>query len=336
MRRSKDIPVSLINLRIAVGETFGARRATVIEDANLTEKVLSSPTSRVSVDTTMAVWESLVCQTNSEDIGLISGSKIRLQLAGVLGYVMMNSSSLLVALEKLCVYQRLVASIIFCEVIPKGKVTRIEYTMQEEWKDNFRYTVDFTLSALVFMIRNCTVAAVSPLKVGFHFPKPANYKTYLELFELTEVEFGCDHSYITYSSIDLENKVSGSDGDMYKHFDAMLSSAGREHDRLNQYTRLVRKSIEKSIAAEAPKVEDIAQELGLSVRGLQVNLKNEGTTFQSILKTVRKELSIVQLKNRELNITDVAFLAGFSDISVFSRNFKKWTGLTPSEFKAEH
>ena len=336
MRRSNDIPVSLINLRIAVGETLGARRATVIEDANLTEEILSSPTNRVSVETTMAVWKSIVRQTNSEDIGLISGSKIRLQLAGVLGYVMMNSSSLLVALEKLCLYQQLVASIIFCEVIQKGNTTRIEYTMQEEWKSNFRYTVDFTLSALIFMIKNCSVFPVSPIKVGFHFPKPANYKTYLELFELTEVEFECSKSYITYSSSDLENKVSGSDSEMFKHFESMLSNAEREHDRFNQYTRLVTKTIEKNIAAEAPRIEDIAQELALSVRGLQLKLKSEETTFQSILKNVRKELSIVQLKNSELNITDIAFLTGFSDISVFSRNFKKWTGLTPSEFKTQH
>lgn len=335
MRKSENIPASLINLRIAVGETYGANRAIIIEDAKLSEEVLSSPDSRVSVKATMTVWESIVRQTNSEDIGLVSGSKIRLQLAGVLGYVMMNSPSLLVALEKLCSYQQLVASIIFSEVIHKGNVTRIEYTMQEEWKSNYRYTVDFTLSALIFMIKNCSVSSVSPIKVGFHFTKPTNYNTYLELFELTEVEFGCDNSYITYLSSDLKSKVSGSDSAMFEHFESMLSIAEREHDRLNKYTRLVKNAIEKNIAAETPKVKDIAQELALSLRSLQDNLKKEGTTFQSILKNVRKELSIAQLKNSELNITDVAFLNGFSDISVFSRNFKKWTGLTPSEFKMQ-
>lgn len=335
MRRSKNIPVSLINLRIAVGETYGAKRATILEDANLSEEILSSSVSRVSVKTTMAVWKSIVHQTNSEDIGLVSGSKIRLQLAGVLGYVMMNSPSLLVALEKLCLYQQLVASIIFCEVIQKGNVTRIEYTMQEEWKDSYRYTVDFTISALIFMIKNCSVFPVSPIKVGFHFPKPANYQTYLELFDLNEIEFGCSNSYITYSSQALENKVSGSDSDMFKHFEYMLSNAEREHDRLNKYTRSVMKAIEKRMAAKTPRIEDVAQELALSVRALQVNLNSEGTSFQSILKNIRKELSIVQLKNSELNITDVAFLSGYSNISTFSRNFKKWTGLTPSEFRAQ-
>ncbi len=336
MRRSKNIPASWINLRIAVGETYGAIRATILEDANLSEEILSTSGSRVSVEATMAVWNSIVRQTNSEDIGLVSGSKIRLQVAGVLGYVMMNSPSLLVALEKLCLYQQLVASIIFCEVIQEDKETRIEYTMQEEWKDSYRYTVDFTLSALIFMIKNCSVSPISPIKVGFHFPKPPNYTTYLELFELTEIEFGCSNSYITYSSHDLENEVSGSDSDMFKHFESLLSTVEREHDSLNQYTRLVRKAIEKSMAAETPRIEDIAQGLALSVRALQANLKNEGTTFQSILNNIRKELSIAQLKNNELNISDVAFLSGHSDISVFSRNFKKWTGLTPSEFRAQH
>ena len=46
-----------------------------------------------------------------------------------------------------------------------------------------------------------------------------------------------------------------------------------------------------------------------------------------------QEIAIKQLSISSNNVTDVAFLTGFSDISVFSRNFKKWTGLTPTEFQ---
>ena len=116
------------------------------------------------------------------------------------------------------------------------------------------------------MIKNCSVFLVSPIKVRFHFPKSANYKTYLAQFKLTEVEFDCSNSYITYSSNELENKISGSDSHLFKHFESMLSKAEREHDRINQFTRLTMKAIEISMGAKTPKIKEIAQELTLSVR----------------------------------------------------------------------
>lgn len=39
------------------------------------------------------------------------------------------------------------------------------------------------------------------------------------------------------------------------------------------------------------------------------------------------------LNSQMYSITDVAFLSGFSEVSCFSREFKKTTGISPSEFK---
>ena len=61
------------------------------------------------------------------------------------------------------------------------------------------------------------------------------------------------------------------------------------------------------------------------------------TDFGKCTREVKiKKVSVKQLKNKAFNISDVAFLAGFSDLAVFSRNFKKWTGMTPSEFRIQH
>ncbi len=41
------------------------------------------------------------------------------------------------------------------------------------------------------------------------------------------------------------------------------------------------------------------------------------------------------LMDNDVGNDEIAYLLGYSEVSVFSRSFKKWTGMTPSENKAQ-
>jgi hypothetical protein len=113
MRRARDIPAAIINLRIAVAETLGANREEILIEINIGSGILANPKARVTVEQTMDVWAAIVKQTGSHDIGLECGLRNRFQTIWILGYVMMNSSSIISAFKKLCTYQELVMSIMF-------------------------------------------------------------------------------------------------------------------------------------------------------------------------------------------------------------------------------
>ncbi len=333
MRRARDIPASIINLRISVAESLGANRDAILQEAHIEPEILSNPKARITVEQVMNVWTAIVKQTGSENIGLECGIKARFQTMGILGYVMMNSTSILAAWEKLCTYQELVLSVIMHKIKIEGTRVILKGELQEEWQSEFRYTLDFIYASTLTLIKNCTLKEILPLEVWFNFAKPDNIDRYHEIFYPATIKFSCDNPYMIFNKADLDKQITDTDPGMLEHFELLLEDTANEHYKINAKSRAVKNSIFRRLKAEIPRIDEVSRELAMSVRSLQEGLKKEGTSFQNILHDVRKEVAIKQLSRPDFNITEVALLTGYSDISVFSRNFKKWTGLTPTEFK---
>ncbi|WP_395950146.1 helix-turn-helix domain-containing protein [Aeromonas mytilicola subsp. aquatica] len=80
-------------------------------------------------------------------------------------------------------------------------------------------------------------------------------------------------------------------------------------------------------------VERIANILDMHPRVLQLKLKELNTSYNAILKESRLQLALNYLKEQNTSMTDMALHLGYSDVSTFSRNFKEWTGLSPTQWK---
>jgi len=83
-----------------------------------------------------------------------------------------------------------------------------------------------------------------------------------------------------------------------------------------------------------PGFETISQALSVSAPTLRRRLKREGTTFQQLKDEARRDAAILWLDRADASINEVAAQMGFTDPSAFHRSFKKWTGLTPGQFRA--
>ena len=117
-------------------------------------------------------------------------------------------------------------------------------------------------------------------------------------------------------------------------FDKHAKAYMRQEEPADTYTYQVKRLLLKQLKDEAPGIEVVADYLSMSVRSLQMKLKEEGTSYQKLLNSVRKELAIAYLREPKVSKGEIAHVLGFSEISVFSRTFKKWTGKSPSEYQA--
>ncbi|MBV8063655.1 MAG: helix-turn-helix transcriptional regulator, partial [Nevskia sp.] len=82
-------------------------------------------------------------------------------------------------------------------------------------------------------------------------------------------------------------------------------------------------------------LEDVARELQLPARRLRFELARAGTSFSQLLSDFRYALARRLLRSTPEPIEHIVYLTGFSEPSTFYRAFKRWSGMTPVQYREQ-
>ena len=80
-------------------------------------------------------------------------------------------------------------------------------------------------------------------------------------------------------------------------------------------------------------VERVATTLDLHPRVLQKRLKRLGTSYGELLRQTRQAIAEQHLRHGSMSVTELALNLGYADVAVFSRHFKRWSGLSPRQWQ---
>ena len=140
-------------------------------------------------------------------------------------------------------------------------------------------------------------------------------------------------SYQIYDNADFDQPIIGANLDLFRDFEDRVRTVMSRIEKSNAWSERVHKALVASLKGTAPTLQNIARDLAVSTRTLQLCLGEEGTSFSEILTDARTELAKEFLKAGDVRNDEIAYLLGYSEESVFSRSFKQWTGRTPTEFR---
>jgi len=91
--------------------------------------------------------------------------------------------------------------------------------------------------------------------------------------------------------------------------------------------------LEQQEVLDTATLETVAEHFQLSGQTLARRLRKEGHQFLELKDKVRKNKAINYLIRTDMAIAEISQMLGFSEDSVFYRNFKKWTGVTPNQYR---
>ena len=80
-------------------------------------------------------------------------------------------------------------------------------------------------------------------------------------------------------------------------------------------------------------LERVAERLAMSPRTLRRKLGAANSRFQDLLDAERQRVAEEYLADSELSVQQIADLCGFSDAQNFSQAFKRWLGVSPTEYR---
>lgn len=247
---------------------------------------------------------------------------------GALGYAWLASTTIRRGMECLHRYVRVLNDQARIELTQQHGVLVVHISVAEE-SVNRAARDDGQVAALMALCRMNAGPAFRPAWVGFTHPEPADPSPYKQLFDCPlRWECACSEFAVTTEDAD-----------------RMLPSANPLLEQMNEHVVIKRLAqIEKADTVSRARAvimeqlpsgkltdETVAEALHVTSRTLHRRLKDQGRSFRDLLKEVRQELAAQYIGDDTLTLTEITFLLGFSEMSSFSRAFRNWNGISPSE-----
>ncbi|HVU05735.1 MAG TPA: AraC family transcriptional regulator [Polyangiaceae bacterium] len=312
----------LRNLTLAVAE-LGCDPALVLGEASLSWKDLETGDGeerRVPVEVLRRFWTAAVSVTGDPSIGVRVGARARLEHFGVLGEVLRGSATLGDALLRTGRYMRLWIESTRLSLLVEGEQGQV--FCRSDAPEPHPSALQSLLATLLVLSRELTGLELVPNRVRIASPAPEDDSVFRDVFGVAPT-FDEGESALVFPSDVLMLPVAARGA----RAQPSAASPGAA------LSRRVRDVLAAELQGGNPMIENVAAQLGIHPKTLTRRLKQEGTSHSELLDSLRRELAEQHLSASTLNVTEVAFLLGFSDASAFNKAFRRWFGVGPLAFR---
>jgi AraC-like DNA-binding protein len=282
--------------------------------------------TRVPLDVQDRIWEEFCAASTDPLVGLRLGLDTQPGNLDIVGLLLMSCDDLAGALEMLVDYQQIIGE--GGEFFLECDATTWRLRYESHFHCRTRERTEAVFATLLHLGRWISGGAFSPLLVGLQQRAAAPASAYRELLGC-EVEFEARENVIVFRAEQAGLPLIQSNPAVTRHLrvlaDSMLASLGSQ-----TLTRQVETLLHATPAATK---DDIAERLHMSGRHLNRLLAEDGTSFKLLQDTLRRRLAEAALRAADSRMADIAERLGFSDESAFAKAFRRWTGLSPGQFR---
>jgi AraC-like DNA-binding protein len=304
--------------------------AQLWQSTPLDEHCLDNPDYRIPLTDYQVLWNNAIAITNDSAFGLHLGENSDASEMGLVANVLIHEETFR---DSLLQYVRLYS------LVNDGFTLRFEEGNEKaqlyfhHLSPSFYHVSDMERTLVISLIRaqQFIHKDIRMSRVGFAHPKPDYGDEYMRIFGCA-VEFDQADSFIEIPTEYLDyapvrkNPYTRS---------ALLSYSDSALNKINKgrFSTEVKDHIIDLLQHKKADVDEVAKRMHMSRHTLYRRLKSENITFQDLVEETRKENAIELVSSDHTSLSEVAFLLGFSELSSFSRAFKRWTGVSPKQYR---
>ncbi|MCP1274509.1 AraC family transcriptional regulator [Gluconobacter albidus] len=294
------------------------------------------PTLALRLEDYCNLFEQIACQSGRYDSGLVYGKQFQPDQLGLLGYITLSSATLrsaLVNLIELFPYHQKATQTRLVRV-PNG--FRIEYRIMDPLISQRAQDAELTMGMICNVFRRALGSTWRPDTIWFEHARQSESAAYAAAFD-APVFFQRETSALIFSDRDLDIKMPGADAGLLTllresltHLDHTTRLAPNHRDDL---LLQVRREVKSMLPDGVIKLPLLAEKLRIPRWTLQRRLDAMGVTYTELVDETRRGMAQSYLQQSGLAISEIAYLLGYSEVSAFSRAFRKWFGVSPQAFR---
>jgi AraC-like DNA-binding protein len=311
----------------------GLDSAALFAAAGLDPAALDDPHARYPVERTTRLWRLAVEASGDEALGLAVASQVTHTTFHALGFSLIASRTLTEAFERTVRYFRIVTDVSEIEFRPADD--RYVFSIRPAGAGDrlpAPEAIDAFISLFVRFCRSLAGRDFTPLEVRLVRAQPEKPDAFAAVLRCP-LRFAAPANEIHLPRAAMDMPLETADADLARHNEAILERQLADQD--SSVKNKVRALMTEQLPQGEPSAELLARRLNLSLRSLQRKLAAEGTSYEELLSDTRCALALGYIRDPHYSISEVAYLLGFSDTGSFTRAFRRWTGQTPSAWRAQ-
>jgi AraC-like DNA-binding protein len=313
---------------------YGGDAERILGHARLALDDISNPEASLDLKNYCAMFEQAARQTGIDDFGLRFGRDYNLERMGPLGALAVNAPTLGAALSHLCKYFAAIQEHSELTLKSQGNLFSLEYKIRDGRITARRQDAELSIAMFNNIFRRCFGPAWSPEEIHFEHPRAAEPLAHANLLN-APVYFAQPRNAILFNRDILHRPMPGADPSQLPSLAASVKSRAAQA-RPDDFIGLVVAQIRDGLAGGDASLARIATRLGSSEAKLYRQLAALGADFTALTQTIRHELSLTYAAQPHIPLTEIAALLGYSELSAFSRAFKRWTGMAPAAYRATY
>lgn len=263
------------------------------------------------------------------------GQKMVIDDYGVLGLSWRTCSWVGEIFERSKRYFKLLSNTFFWRIEEVGEISRI-YLDRDLYRKGLGLSTEASLSATVVVLKQTSEKDIHPIEVSFKHEPPSDLTSHKEAFRCALL-FEQDDYYIAYKTEDLKLRTARADNlinqYLLKRIDEETSSLTISSSKIIPE---IEELIQQALPSGIPGMDYICEHLSMSRRTLTRRLNDNKVTFRDLIRKTQESIAKEYLLKPEYSIGFIAFETGFSEQSAFNRAFKRWTGMSPLEYRKIH
>jgi AraC-like DNA-binding protein len=205
------------------------------------------------------------------------------------------------------------------------------YALYEPGVERAEVVYDLVLASIWNILRALCGSRWLPSEIRFMRRRPPDTRPYRS-FLRAPLRFDCAHSAVFFDKAWLDLPLRSADPQRLKSLVARARAT--EAHAAGDLSAQVRRVLRRQLLSAGTSMQQVAEELAMHRRTLDRKLQLQGIGFQALADEVRYDVARQLLSDTDMPIVAIAQSLHFADASVLTRAFRRWSGVTPSHWRA--